>query len=943
MAKLRRRTLWWWALGLAILPLAVYGSFPVIASALLTEGLTQQGLQNVTVQLDYPTTQNLRINLLAFEKELSGERFQVTLHDITLEYQASELFKGQLERIEVGGGTLVIESIQSTATPVTQNSNIPASGDAPPLTIDQLLAPFPMPPFKQLVVGEISIHHSDTHDPLQHILMNGTIDTSSGILRSNFDIQGPHIPHYTMTLSGTSIGDGTFTILAPTTSQPTLIHFSSQATRLAKNMQLEGDFNIDIPNIVKLAKLFVPIDHELSQITGSLSANWRGHIPHSASVDTIVKDKVGLIDGTFQLRADVPQISPYAKDLTAEANGTFSAVHDELSWTLSKGSQISSTLHLEDPRIPKSVSSIVPMSQHHLSINIAKPLSGRIQLIDPSPSITIDGLIQGDYRISNFPVTVQFSLEDLSGHSLENLTTKGHFLFSGKLDKQLESQFPVKEITWKLAGDISLQQEKLSVAIAPTSFVQTALPPINELTIPNIDIHFLKKFISTITIHEQTWETSPLVLGIHAPQVTWNNQTVTTERVNLTIHESAGSLSSWKADGNVVVLGIDTTMSGITPPTTNVKLIFSANPEFLTLNLLTQTSDSQVSIYGKLHQHLLTGKGKAQFKLAPITFSPSAFRLQDSIKPWPYPLEITTGTVSASGNVAWTLQTAENEAPVTIQHGETTISAKNLAGLYDTVLFEDFSTDMTFIGNDNWSMPNPGSLTLGRVQSGVEVTNISMDIHLEPLPNILIPRVKVSQFSSQMFGGKISSDLIVYDDSLPENQLSLNIKGIDIGEILKLEQQEGLEGTGLLDGTIPMILTKDGIEVPKATIAARPPGGVINYQTSEATAQGLADTSSNLNLVLQALNNFQYDVLRVQANYQKNGTLLLETRLEGKNPDLGVSTPLSYNGFPIDLKGKPIHFNLNIEENIPALMKSLRIAEGIGGQLEDLIQQSGIQ
>lgn len=935
--------MWWWGLGLAILPLAVYGSFPVVASTLLTEGLTQQGLQHVTVQLGYPTTQDLHINVLAFEKEISGERFQVTLHDINLEYQTSELLKGQLERITVGGGTLVIKSTITVAAPGTQTTNIPASGEAPSLTIDQLLAPFPMPPFEQLIVGEITIQRSDAHDPLQHILMNGSIDTSNGLLSSHFDIQGPHIPHYTITLSGTSIGDATFSILSPISTEPTLLNFSSQAIRNDKNMQLKGNLNIDIPNMVTLAKLFVPIDHELSQITGRLSANWRGHLPHSISLDTLVKDKVGKIDGTFQLQADAPKVPPYAKDLAVEANGSFSAVHDILSWTLSKGSEISSTLHLEDPRIPESISSVVPMNQHHLSIHMAKPLSGRIQFIEPSPSITINGLIHGDYRITDFPVTIQFSLERLSGHSLEDLTANGHYVFSGKLDKQLQSQLHIEEIKWKLAGDISIQHEKLSVAVAPTSLVQTALLPMNELTMPQIDVTFLKRFMATVTMNEKSWETSPLDLNIHLPQITWNNQTVTTERVNLTINESEGSLSSWNAKGDIVVLGIDTTISGMTPPTTNVKLMFSANPEFLNLNLLTQTSDTQASIYAKLHQHFLTGKGTAQFKLAPIRFSPSSLSLQDVIKPWPYPLEITTGTVGASGNLAWKLREIDDESPMTIQQGEATISIQNLGGLYDTVLFEGLNTDMTFTGNHTWSMPNPALLTLGRLQSGVEVSDISMKIHLKPLPNILIPGVKVSDFSSQMFGGKIFSDMITYDYSQPENQLSVHIEGIDIGEILKLEQQEGLEGTGLLDGTIPMILTKDGIEVPTATIAARPPGGVIRYQTSEATTQGLAGTSSNLDLVLQALNNFQYDVLRVQANYQKNGTLLLETRLEGNNPDLGASTPLSYNGFPINLKGKPIHFNLNIEENVPALMKSLRIAEGIGGQLEDLIQQSGIQ
>ena len=195
---------------------------------------------------------------------------------------------------------------------------------------------------------------------------------------------------------------------------------------------------------------------------------------------------------------------------------------------------------------------------------------------------------------------------------------------------------------------------------------------------------------------------------------------------------------------------------------------------------------------------------------------------------------------------------------------------------------------MTVIGSDTWSMPRPATVTLGNVQSGVEVTDITLKVHLEPVASSHIPHIEISDFSSRMFGGEIFSNPINFDYSKPENSVTAKIKGLDLGQILKLEQQEGLEGTGLLDGTIPLTLLKDGVEIHDATIAARTPGGIIRYHASEATAQSLAKTDSNLELVLQALNNFHYDVLSIKANYQKNGILLLTTRLEGNSPNVGA-------------------------------------------------------
>ena len=71
----------------------------------------------------------------------------------------------------------------------------------------------------------------------------------------------------------------------------------------------------------------------------------------------------------------------------------------------------------------------------------------------------------------------------------------------------------------------------------------------------------------------------------------------------------------------------------------------------------------------------------------------------------------------------------------------------------------------------------------------------------------------------------------------------------------------------------------------------------------------VTQANANMEVVLQALNNFEYNVLQVGAQYIENGTLHLKARLEGKNPDQN--------------KSPPIHFNLTVQENIPALLKEL--------------------
>ena len=943
MAKNRRRILGWWLLGLGLVPIVAYGCFPVLATTLLSEGLTQQGFKHVTIRLGYPRADSLQIHVLAFEKKVSGKLYQVALNDIDVAYQLSQLLSGQLEKVAIGSGKLSIGSPTLSPTSTTRiptDTNVPSSKQAPSLTVEELLAPFPMPPFKQLILGEVSIHHSEVDDPLQHILVKGSLDTRKETLLCHIDIRGSHIPSYEITLSGTSIGNATFSVLSPTSAHPTLLRFSSETTRVDKDLQSQGSLNIDIPNVLKLGKLFFPVDLDLSQMTGTITADWSSTLPHSVSVDAIVKEKVGTIEGTIRIRAALPQLKSYAKDIDVHANGTFSATHDELTWTLSKGSQVSSHIRADQFSLPELVSSIIPMKKHQLFLNISKPLTGHIDLTKDFPSFMADGLIQGNYRIKDFPVTLQFSLSHLSGLSIQDLTAKGTFLFNGTLGKQLEPHFPVKQITWNLSGAGSLQKEKLTVSLAPQSGLKTALRPIHELLIPQADMIFKKTFVGTYDLTTQRWKTAPLVLRVNTPQVTWKDKTLAIQNVKLMIQDLKGSPATWQTAGQIVLLGISTKIQNITPPMTNWKFRFSANPQSLLVNLLGQTSDTHLSLYGRLHQHFTTQEGSFHMRLAPITFSPSDFNLRNSIKPWAFPLDITTGEASGHAEAFWTLPTDTDEQPFTISSAKAIINVDNLGGHYDNIILEGLSTTMTFVGADTWSMPDPAALTITKLETGVNISQIAMNLLLHPTPDSTTPSVEVSKFSAQMFAGKISSDDFIFDPSRSRHQLTLHAKGLDIGEILDLEQQEGLQGTGLLDGTIPVSLGEDGVEVHDGNLAARPPGGIIRYHTAEETAETLKQTNANMNLVLQALDNFHYDVLRIGANYDLNGKLLLTTKLEGTNPDLGVEKPFNFNGHPISLKGKPIHFNLNVEENIPALLKSLQIAKDIEGKIEELLQRS---
>lgn len=76
-----------------------------------------------------------------------------------------------------------------------------------------------------------------------------------------------------------------------------------------------------------------------------------------------------------------------------------------------------------------------------------------------------------------------------------------------------------------------------------------------------------------------------------------------------------------------------------------------------------------------------------------------------------------------------------------------------------------------------------------------------------------------------------------------------------------------------------------------------------------------------MRIVADALDDFHFNLLSSGVSYDQSGKLLLNLHLEGQNPDVK--------------KGRPINLNINLEEDIPALLASIQLS----GQVSEIIQK----
>jgi len=672
----------------------------------------------------------------------------------------------------------------------------------------------------------------------------------------------------------------------------------------------------------------MPLGPDLEQVDGMVEVQWDGSSRQMASLRGMLHDASSRLHGVVQADVKLPAWGKAIEDILISISGKVDANSTEIKMDLSPASYLKAFLDPREFPLPERLQVLDLTQREPLHIQLNDVVRSRVSLDREDPQWSIDGPMRIRYGQEHSPIGVDVVFTTASGRLRDPLSTETDAQFSLWGSWPVIEYQPVQtqDLGWRLKGRMGVQGQRIHVILDEGSSVETGAIRLDQGKADRVALRISQAISLAYDWSSQQWQAGPGNAQLVLPKIRWRGQTVSISKAGVRLQEARGEGEAWRAKGMVKFLGVNTAMESFHPPLTNLAIGFDADPEEFRAGIVAEAADKTVRVKGRLTHHLQTRSGRLHATLTPQVFSPSSLTLSRLIQPWTYSFDITSGQLGISIACVWEPVTPGEYPGMGITRGDVTVALKGIGGYYEDVLVDDVNTTINIMANDvrNFATLSPAEVSVGRIQAGIEMTHATFEISLQLGGNDSWPTIDLENFSANAFGGRISSPRIYVDLARLPTLFTLKLDGIQLDQLLQLEQQQGLEGTGILDGIIPITLQAAGVEVKGGKLAARPPGGVIRFQPPEGTAQTFMKANPQMEIVLQSLRNFHYDVLSAEIDYQEDGTLNLATRLEGKNPDLK--------------QGRPVHFNVTIEENIPALLKSVRVMKGIEDNIEQLFQ-----
>ena len=912
-------------LGLLVL-LGLYLLLPLVVSSILTYGLHRYGYEHVMVQLGYPGLQGMRIPVVSFRQELGREKLLVSLTNIDIGYSLPQLLQGRVGRVVLPDVALQILNTQPRGAPEGEQTSADRIDEVESpwslLTAGDLLHRLPILPFDEVQLDRVTIFREQATGPLRKVTVSGALMYRDGEIGGQLSFQGSETASYGLTIAGHSASTWSAVLVSQRLQAVPIVSWQSQANPNGAQIEVTGRLEANVRELAPFIALLVPIGPELGKVSGHVAVSWSGVAATDAALTSLWHDPRTRLAGAVQAQITLPALKGVAKHVTVAYKGAFTGNATQIAWTLDPGVLLVATVDVHSRMIPESIRKILDRGDQPIRIDNAKPVQGTLYWSDSPIRMLVEGPLHFSYGTASGPLAVEFATNRAEGIGAELVAAAGTFRVEGIVPKSVTAALSAQEIVVGIRGSLSVVRSHVQAIVLPASSITAKQVDGGTGTIPTVTVQVAEQFPVQCDVVDLHCTAGPTALAIRAPamkmmgrQIRLGHGTVKLEQVELT-------RSSWNTQGNASVHVVSLDLAPWELPETDWTATFAVSQSGVNADVRVATQAQGVVISATAEQPFNAGQGTLRATIGPIVFDGAERRLSKLVGGLPGSMEITDGQVAATLDAAWSGGVGPPAQAFQLTSGNATISADKLTAQYHEYRAKGISSTMLLHaqGLESIATTRPAPISIASVQTGVEVSNVATTLQGSWALSQSLPIIEIKEFRCNLFGGTVTSPGLAVNLASPVAQTTVSLRDLDLAKILSVEQNQNLQGTGTLDGTVPVSFTQTGITVKDGVVTALPPGGIIRYGAAPESAKAISETSSQLHLVTQALNNFHYTLLRVGVDYAENGTLFLSARLEGRNPDLK--------------KIPPINFNLTVQEHIPTLLKSLRVAEDIQGAVE---------
>jgi hypothetical protein len=287
-----------------------------------------------------------------------------------------------------------------------------------------------------------------------------------------------------------------------------------------------------------------------------------------------------------------------------------------------------------------------------------------------------------------------------------------------------------------------------------------------------------------------------------------------------------------------------------------------------------------------------TGSGRFEAKLPSLSFRSGQLQPSALAPILEGVIDDAEGSIAMDGWISWQDGDLDSDLAVLIDELGFSIGPARLSRINSVIRFDSLSP---------LSTPEDQLLSVGLLDVGLPLTDGLVSMQLRPDGQIAI-----DQLAWRLANGEIKAEPFTFGSDVKDLTLMLRAEQLDLDSLLRLTPLDDLTGEGLINGTLPLTIGEFAASIAGGELAASAPG-VLRYTPSSVPGV-LQAGGESVKLMLQALENFRYDALKITLDGRTDGATAIGLHLNGANPGL-------YDGHPVE-------FNLNLDGNLASLIQT---------------------